>query len=66
MSENDPDRRSDPESDEALASLDAALDAPSGEDLAAEDMDVPTAEIKQRFVCPECGEELTFLHEVIE
>jgi hypothetical protein len=63
MPDTDPARRPDPET-EALASLDAALDAPSAEDLAAED--VPTTEIEQRFVCPECGEELTFLHEVVE
>jgi hypothetical protein len=65
MPDTDPDRRPDPET-EALASLDAALDAPSGEDLAAEDVDVPTTEIEQRLRCPECGEVLTFLHEVVE
>lgn len=65
MPDTDPARRPDPET-EALASLDAALDAPSGEDLATEDEDVPTTEIEQRLVCPERGEQVTFLHEVVE
>jgi transposase-like protein len=63
MPDTDPDELPDPET-EAIASLNAALDAPSAEDLAAED--VPTTETEQRFVCPECGEELTFSHEVVE
>jgi hypothetical protein len=63
MPENDPEPDPDPSIEkEALASL----DAPSAEDLAAEDMDVPTTEIEQRLICPEAGEQVTFLHEVVE
>jgi len=53
----------DPETDEALASLDVSLNAPDAEDLAAED--VQTRTIEQRIVLPS-GEVRTVQHEVID
>jgi hypothetical protein len=63
MTDIDLPRMFDPETDEALASLDASLDAPNAEDLAAED--VQTRTIEQRIVLPG-GEVATVSHEVVD